>query len=84
MDCNTMHPSIAHWDFTLGAVYANQTALNTETNSECYQPGFKCVADYSNQLEHIIFLQVMDWVFPLQKIRNILLWLTTNFKTGQT
>jgi hypothetical protein len=22
----------AHWDFTLGAVYANQTALNTETN----------------------------------------------------
>jgi hypothetical protein len=22
----------AHWDFTLGAVYANQTSLNTETN----------------------------------------------------
>ena len=73
----------AHWDFTIGAIYANQTALNTETNINVINLDSNVLRSTQSPSEHIIFPPVMELVFPLQKIRNILWWRTINSRTGQ-
>ena len=71
-----------HWDFTIGAIYANQTNLNTETNVNVINLDSNVLRTKTTSAL-ILFRQVTDSVFHLQGIRNTHCWLIINFKTGR-